>query len=80
MSDHIEQLKALEKKKDFFVGIDSDGCAFDSMEIKHKECFIPNIINSWECGFAFCPRGCGVREPLQRVAWYQPLPGADNGV
>jgi len=48
MSDHIEQLKALEKKKDFFVGIDSDGCAFDSMEIKHKECFIPNIINSWE--------------------------------
>ena len=21
----------------FFVGIDSDGCAFDSMEIKHKE-------------------------------------------
>ena len=30
----------------FFVGIDSDGCAFDSMEIKHKECFCPNIINS----------------------------------
>ena len=32
----------------FFVGIDSDGCAFDSMEIKHKECFCPNIINSWD--------------------------------
>ena len=32
-------------KHDFFVGIDSDGCAFDSMELKHKECFIPNIIN-----------------------------------
>ena len=48
MTDHIEQLKALEKRKDFFVGIDSDGCAFDTMEIKHKECFIPNIINSWE--------------------------------
>lgn len=47
MTDHIEQLKALEKKKDFFVGIDSDGCAFDTMEVKHKECFIPNIINSW---------------------------------
>lgn len=30
---------------EFLVGIDSDGCAFDSMEIKHKECFIPNIIN-----------------------------------
>ena len=33
---------------EFFVGIDSDGCAFDTMEIKHKECFIPNIINSWD--------------------------------
>jgi phosphoglycolate phosphatase-like HAD superfamily hydrolase len=31
-------------RHDFLVGIDSDGCAFDSMEIKHKECFIPNII------------------------------------
>jgi phosphoglycolate phosphatase-like HAD superfamily hydrolase len=34
-------------QKDFFVGIDSDGCAFDAMEIKHKECFIPNTIKHW---------------------------------
>ena len=34
--------------KDFFIAIDSDGCAFDTMEIKHKECFIPNIVNHWE--------------------------------
>ena len=33
--------------KEFFVGIDSDGCVFDSMELKHKECFIPNIIKHW---------------------------------
>src|SRR5512142_3281074 len=33
---------------DFFVAIDSDGCAFDTMEIKHKECFCPNIIKWWE--------------------------------
>jgi len=32
----------------FFVGIDSDGCAFDSMEIKHKECFIPTTIKCWD--------------------------------
>ena len=43
--------KALEKyvlnpgKKDFLVCIDSDGCAFDTMEIKHKECFCPSYIN-----------------------------------
>ena len=34
------------KHKDF-VGIDSDGCVFDSMELKQKECFIPNIVKSW---------------------------------
>ena len=31
----------------FFVGIDSDGCAFDTMEIKHKECFCPCTIKHW---------------------------------
>jgi phosphoglycolate phosphatase-like HAD superfamily hydrolase len=31
-----------------FVGIDSDGCVFDTMELKHKECFIPNIINYYD--------------------------------
>jgi phosphoglycolate phosphatase-like HAD superfamily hydrolase len=35
----------IEKKHDFLVGIDSEGCAFDTMVVKHKECFIPNIIN-----------------------------------
>jgi phosphoglycolate phosphatase-like HAD superfamily hydrolase len=33
---------------EYLVGIDSDGCAFDTMELKHKECFIPNTINHWE--------------------------------
>ena len=35
----------LTPRYEFFVGIDSDGCAFDTMELKHKECFIPNTIN-----------------------------------
>ena len=34
-------------KHEYLVGIDSDGCAFDTMELKHKECFIPNHINQW---------------------------------
>jgi phosphoglycolate phosphatase-like HAD superfamily hydrolase len=37
----------ISKKHDFLVGIDSDGCAFDTMEVKHKECFIPNIIHHY---------------------------------
>lgn len=40
-------LAELKPQHKFFVGIDSDGCAFDSMEIKHKECFCPNIIKHW---------------------------------
>jgi phosphoglycolate phosphatase-like HAD superfamily hydrolase len=47
VSDPAQALKDFRPKHAFFVGIDSDGCAFDTMEIKHKECFIPNIINSW---------------------------------
>lgn len=47
MSDPREQLKSFQPKHGFFVGIDSDGCVFDTMEIKHKECFIPAIIQHW---------------------------------
>ena len=32
---------------DFCICIDSDGCVFDTMEVKHKECFIPNTIKYW---------------------------------
>ena len=45
--DAARPLAQLEPRHEFFVGIDSDGCAFDTMEIKHKECFIPNIIKHW---------------------------------
>ena len=47
MRDPQATLKDLKPKYDFLVAIDSDGCAFDTMEIKHKECFIPNIIKYW---------------------------------
>ncbi|MFH1377671.1 MAG: HAD hydrolase-like protein [Planctomycetota bacterium] len=44
MSDSKQTLKDLKPTKEFFIGIDSDGCAFDSMEVKHKECFCPNVV------------------------------------
>jgi phosphoglycolate phosphatase-like HAD superfamily hydrolase len=37
-------LDRFSKQHAFLIGIDSDGCAFDTMEIKHKECFIPAFI------------------------------------
>lgn len=47
MSDPAQVLRDHQPSKEFFVGIDSDGCIFDSMEIKHKECFAPMFIKSW---------------------------------
>jgi len=46
MTKH-EILRNLSPEREFFVGIDSDGCAFDTMEIKQKECFCPNFIRFW---------------------------------
>jgi len=44
-------------KHDYLVGIDSDGCAFDTMELKHKECFIPVTIRCWGLqGVSKCAR------------------------
>ena len=47
MSDPAQPLRDLQPQHEFFVGIDSDGCVFDTMELKHKECFTPNIIKFW---------------------------------
>jgi phosphoglycolate phosphatase-like HAD superfamily hydrolase len=44
MSDPTQPLRDFKPAKEFFIGIDSDGCVFDSMEIKHKECFAPMFI------------------------------------
>ncbi len=46
--DAAQPLVDFAPRHQFFVGIDSDGCAFDAMEIKHKECFIPNTIKAWD--------------------------------
>jgi phosphoglycolate phosphatase-like HAD superfamily hydrolase len=35
------------RKHSFFVGVDSDGCVFPTMEIKQKECFHPAIMDHW---------------------------------
>jgi phosphoglycolate phosphatase-like HAD superfamily hydrolase len=48
MTDPQAELKNHAPKHEFLVCIDSDGCAFDTMELKHKECFIPNIVKYWD--------------------------------
>src|SRR5438445_13268215 len=48
MSDPAQILHDFKPTKEFFVGIDSDGCVFDTMEIKHKECFAPMFIKHFD--------------------------------
>lgn len=40
-------LSDYQKKKDFLVCVDSDGCAMDTMDIKHIRCFGPCMVAEW---------------------------------
>jgi phosphoglycolate phosphatase-like HAD superfamily hydrolase len=74
-------LRDLKPQHKFFVGIDSDGCAFDSMEPKHKECFCPTTVwkfnlasvskyvrDAWEFVNLYSKsRGCNRFHALQEV-------------
>lgn len=67
-------LKELDAKHSFFVGIDSDGCAFPSMELKHKECFIPETVRH----FGLQPISKYVREAAEFVNLYSKWRGANR--
>ncbi|HXU81680.1 MAG TPA: HAD family hydrolase [Polyangia bacterium] len=42
--DPQAELKQFRPTKAFFVGIDSDGCVFNSMEVKHNDCFSVAVV------------------------------------
>jgi phosphoglycolate phosphatase-like HAD superfamily hydrolase len=72
--NHHQLLTDLQPAKDFFVGIDSDGCAFDTMEIKQKECFCPNFIKHW----GFQPVAKVTRETWEFVNLYSKYRGCNR--
>ena len=41
--EHME----FTRKKDYLVCVDSDGCAMDTMDIKHFRCFGPCMVEEW---------------------------------
>ena len=43
----MTSLSEFKKTKDFLICIDSDGCAMDTMDIKHIRCFGPCMIEVW---------------------------------
>ncbi|MFC2081709.1 HAD family hydrolase [Candidatus Bipolaricaulota bacterium] len=44
----LEKLQAFHPSHDFLVCIDSDGCAFDTMGIKQRECFCPWMVTAFD--------------------------------
>ena len=45
--DHQRELTALKPRFESFVGVDSDGCVFDTMGVKQREHFHPLILRYW---------------------------------
>ena len=43
----MQELKNFAKQKDFLICVDSDGCAMDTMDIKHIRCFGPCMVEEW---------------------------------
>lgn len=41
-------LEQYVKQKDYLICVDSDGCAMDTMDIKHIRCFGPCMVEEWE--------------------------------
>ncbi len=62
----------MSSSEQYFVAVDSDGCAFDTMELKHRECFIPAFIDH----FALAP----IARVARDVAEFVNLRSADRGV
>lgn len=43
----MKNLSDFQKTKDYLICVDSDGCAMDTMDIKHIRCFGPCMVTEW---------------------------------
>ena len=43
----MKSLENFVRKKDILICVDSDGCAMDTMDIKHRECFGPKMVECY---------------------------------
>ncbi len=44
----FKNLDEYTKQNDFLICVDSDGCAMDTMDVKHIRCFGPCMVEEWE--------------------------------
>lgn len=69
-----EDLINFKPKFSTFIGIDSDGCVFDTMEIKQKKCFHGLIVSQWHLE----PIEKYVRESAEFVNLYSAFRGQNR--
>ncbi|MGE5606335.1 MAG: HAD family hydrolase [Bacteroidota bacterium] len=74
MENNQDRLGSFQPQHDFFIGFDSDGCVFDTMEIKQKECFYPNYIKF----FQLQPIAKYLREAVEFVNLYSKWRGSNR--
>ncbi len=43
----VGSVSDFEKRRDYLICVDSDGCAMDTMDIKHFRCFGPCMVREW---------------------------------
>lgn len=41
-------LSEFQKTKEYLICVDSDGCAMDTMDMKHRKCFGPCLVEEWK--------------------------------
>jgi len=66
-----EEIIAFSPKKEYFVGIDSDGTAFDSMNIKHFKSMCPAALEIWNVAEH--------QEEFEKIWYHYNLYSADRG-
>jgi len=72
--DAAKALNEFQPKHEFFVGIDSDGCAFDTMGINQRECFCPWLIGY----FGLQPVALAARECKEFADLFSKTRGANR--
>ncbi len=72
MNEHHNRIRDIQPQHEWFIGIDSDGCVFDTMEIKHKRCFCPAYIREFDLG--------EIAEPARQVWEFANLYSRTRGI
>jgi len=70
----LAELTSLEPRHETLVGIDSDGCVFDSMTVKQRECFHSAFLDTWKLHAVEKP----ARECLEFVNLFSRTRGQDR--